>query len=202
MPAETIRSLNSLTEEAVLTEKFEIMRPRLMAFVKRRLTGKLVKRIDPEGLIQEAFLRVHDRWSGRADERINLTGLIYRKVLDVMAESVRRECGPEHDVAREVSGPRGSSAGLADLIVDRRTGPTTALSRAERRAMVRAALERLREKDRTILELRFFEELGAEEIAEILQLSRDNVYQRIWRAMQKLGDLIPPEHRPEGRARR
>ena len=107
-----------------------------------------------------------------------------------------RALGPEHDVARDVPWPEGSAAPLAEHLVDSQTGPTTALSRAERCEVVRAALEKLDPIDREILALRYFDGLNFAQIGAILGLSRNAATKRGLRAMVELRDLIPPAFRP------
>ena len=51
------RTLTELTEEAILSAAFERLRPRLLAMIDRRIGRKLAARVDPEGVVQEAFIR-------------------------------------------------------------------------------------------------------------------------------------------------
>ncbi len=62
----------------------------------------------------------------------------------------------------------------------------SAILSAERDRNLRDALERLAEADREILVLRFLEQLPTEEVAQILDCSRDNVYVRLHRALGRL----------------
>ena len=48
------------------------------------------------------------------------------------------------------------------------------------------ALNRLPARDREIINLRFFNELSSEEVAEILDVSAQNVYVRLHRALKRL----------------
>ena len=72
--------------------------------------------------------------------------------------------------------------GPSDL-VDSQTGPTAALSRAERCEVVPAALEQLDPIDREILALRYFDGLNFAQIGAILGLSQNAATKRALRAM-------------------
>ena len=189
-------SLTDLTGEAVLSGAFERLRPRLLAMVERRVGRKLAARVDPEGVVQEAFLRARPRWQALSPKPADLEAWVYGQVVDRLIELIRGALGPERDVAREVAWPEGSAAPLAQHLVDSQTGPTTALSRAERCEVVRTALEKLDPTDREILALRYFDGLSFAQIGAILGLSRNAATKRGLRAMVELRDLIPPAFRP------
>jgi RNA polymerase sigma-70 factor (ECF subfamily) len=62
----------------------------------------------------------------------------------------------------------------------------SAVLSGERDRDLRDALSRLSEADRDILTLRFLEQLPTEDVAHILDCSRDNVYVRLHRALGRL----------------
>ena len=62
MPGDSKTTLSFLTGEAILAGAFDRLRPRLLAMIGRRIGSKLAMRIDPEGMIQEAFLLARPRW--------------------------------------------------------------------------------------------------------------------------------------------
>ena len=128
----------------------------------------------------------------------DLDAWVYGQVLDRLIELVRGALGPEHDVDRDVAWPDGSVAPLAEHLVDSQTGPNTALSRAERCEVVRAALEKLDPIDREILALRYFDGLNFAQIGAILGLKANAANARALRAAVKFRQLIPPAFRPPG----
>jgi RNA polymerase sigma-70 factor (ECF subfamily) len=188
--------LSYLTDEAILAEAFGRLRPRLLAMIGRRVSTKLAVRIDPEGVIQDAFVRARPRWQALTPKPDDLDAWVYAQVVDRLIELIRTALGPEHDVGRDIAWLEGSVAPLAEHLVDSQTGPNTALSRAERCAVVRAALEKLAPLDREILSLRYFDGLNFTQIGAILKLSQNTATRRGLRAMLKLRDLIPPAFRP------
>lgn len=199
MPDHSDPTLSALTEEAILTGAFERLRPRLLAMIERRVGPKLAAKIDPEGVIQEALLRARPRWQDLGAARPeDLNAWVYRQVLDRLIERIRAVLGPQRDASREVAWPDHSAAPLAEQMVDSHTGPDSALSRAERCAVVRAALERLDPIDREILALRYFDGLSFAQIGAILGLKENAANARAIRAAVKLRKMIPPAFRPPG----
>lgn len=64
MPRGSKSSLTDLTGEAILSGAFEWLRPRLVAMVERRVGRKVARRVDREGVAQEAFIRGLPKGSG------------------------------------------------------------------------------------------------------------------------------------------
>jgi RNA polymerase sigma-70 factor (ECF subfamily) len=191
VPGDSKTTLSYLTGEALLAEAFDRLRPRSVAMLNRRISTKLAARIDPEGVVHEAFLRARPRWRELEPKPADLDAWVYGQVLDRFKEVARGALGPQHDVGREVP-----AEPLADHLVDSQTGPNTALSRSERREMVREALEKLDPKDREILALRYFDGLNYSQIGSILGLKAQTANVRALRAAVKLRNLIPPAFRP------
>jgi RNA polymerase sigma-70 factor (ECF subfamily) len=198
VPRDSKSTLSFLTGEAVLAEAFNRLRARLLAMISRRISTKLALRIDPEGVVQEAYIRARPRWQALAPKPDDLDAWIYGQVLDRFREVVRSALGPEHDADRDIACPDASAAPLAEHLVDSQTGPNTALSRAERREVVRAALEKLDPIDREILALRYFDGLNFGQIGAILGLKANTANARALRAAVKFRQLIPPAFRPPG----
>jgi RNA polymerase sigma-70 factor (ECF subfamily) len=198
VPGDSKTTLTFLTGEAILAGAFDRLRPRLVAMISRRISSKLAARIDPEGVIQEAFVRARPRWQALTPKPDNLDAWVYAQVLDRFRELVRGAMGAEHDVDREIAWPAGAVAPLAEHLVDSQTGPKTAVSRAERREVVRAALEKLDPIDREILALRYFDGLNFTQIGGILGLKANTANARALRAAVKFRQLIPRAFRPPG----
>jgi RNA polymerase sigma-70 factor (ECF subfamily) len=66
----------------------------------------------------------------------------------------------------------------------------SAVLSGERDRDLRDALGRLSAADREVLTLRFLEQLPTEDVAHILDCSRDNVYMRLHRALGRLRDQL------------
>jgi RNA polymerase sigma-70 factor (ECF subfamily) len=196
MPRPSKSSLSDLTGEAVLLGAFERLRPRLLALVERRISRKMAVRVDPQSVVQEAYMRARGRWNALSPKPVDLDAWVYGQVHDRLIEMLRSALGPERNLDRNIPWPEGSVGPLAEHLVDSQTGPTSAFSRAERCEVVRAVLERLDPIDREILALRYFDGLNFAQIGAILGLSQNAATKRGLRALVKLRDLIPPAYRP------
>jgi RNA polymerase sigma-70 factor (ECF subfamily) len=77
-------------------------------------------------------------------------------------------------------------------------GPTVeqAVQEREGQAALQAGLARLAPGDRELIGLRFFEELTSEEVAEVLGISRANVYLRLHRALGRLRQALEGQELP------
>jgi RNA polymerase sigma-70 factor (ECF subfamily) len=170
--------------------------------VERRVASKLATRVDPEGVVQDAFLRALPRWRALDAKPPDLEAWVYGQVHDRLVELIRSALGPEQNVDRNVPWPDGSAAPLAEQLVMSQTGASSAVSRAERCEVVRAALERLDPIDREILALRHFDGLNYAQIGVILGLSQSAATKRGLSAMVALRELIPPAFRPPRRTNR
>ncbi len=171
-------TLSTLTGDAILDAAFERLRPRLVAMILRRVSSKMAARIDPEGVVQDAFIRAQPRWRSLSPQPTEVDAWVYAQVLDRLKELIRAAMGPQRDVDREIGWADGSAAPLADHLVDSHTGPVTDVSRAERREVVRAALEKLDPIDREILALRYLDGLGFPQIGTIVGLTANSANQR------------------------
>jgi RNA polymerase sigma-70 factor (ECF subfamily) len=72
----------------------------------------------------------------------------------------------------------------------------TGLSHRERRAAVRAAIDRLPERDREVLVLRYLEDLSTADTAAVLGCSVGAAKVRLLRALRRLRDLLDTGDRP------
>ena len=149
--------------------------------IERRIGRKLAVRIDPEGIVHEAYLRARLRWTEFQRKPFDLDTWIYGQVRDRLIEVIRIAMGPEHDVGRDVRWPDDTAAPWAECLIDSLTGPSGALSRAERCEAVRVALNQLDATDREILALRYFEGLNFAQIGAILGLTQNAATKRALR---------------------
>src|SRR5437016_3595865 len=63
----------AISDEQKLAQLFEANRSKLLAMVQRRLSLRLAARIDPEGILHDAFLRARKRSSGAPQPPEELT---------------------------------------------------------------------------------------------------------------------------------
>ena len=141
-------------------------RPRLLEMVRRRIDAALAARIDPEEILQEAFLLAARKWgSFRRQDSLTPYAWLYRIVLDCLIEAYRRESRTIRDHRRDLPWPEYSSVQLAWNLVDSATGPKTALAREELQQHVNRIVEGLGQNDQEILWMRHYDQLSFREAA-------------------------------------
>ena len=171
-------------------------RDRLRRMIGVRMDPRLVARIDPSDVIQEAAIEVARRlpdYLKRRDcafypwlRRIAWERLVWlhRQHVEARRRSVERE------MDGDVPLPDESVMQLADLLRASQTSPSRHLVRKELRQRVRAALAALGPPDREILVLRHLEQLAMKEIAEVLGVTLSAAQSRYRRALERLHERL------------
>lgn len=169
-------------------------RSRLRRMVAARLDPRLVGRIDPSDIVQEAYIEAFDKLPNYVREQplpvypwlrqlaANRLSDAYQKHLHAQRRSVTREIH---------LGLSSASIGeLAGRLVSFGSTPSRQLAQQELQQEVREALDRLSVVDREVLILRFVEQLSNQETAEVLGISPEAVGMRRIRALRKMSDLL------------
>jgi RNA polymerase sigma-70 factor, ECF subfamily len=162
-------------------------RPKLLTMVQRRIDPALAVRIDPEDILNEAFLIAQRRWEEyQRNSTLPPYPWLYRIVLDTLIDAWRRETRGVRDHRRELPWPERSSIQLGMKLVASNTSPSAALARKELRERVRQVLEFLKNEDREILWMRHNDQLSFKEAAAILGITENNASVRYARALRRL----------------
>jgi len=177
-----------------LTGQFDASRSRLEGIARVHLNPMLLKRMTLEDILQEAYIECTKRIAYlREHPEVPLFVKIRTILLQTITDLERKHLAcQKRDLYKEVSmdaetddastHPQNRYEQIADTI----TSPRTKLMKQERNALVRRALEMLSETDRTILEMRHFEDLTNMECAAALAISPDAASIRYARALQHL----------------
>jgi RNA polymerase sigma-70 factor (ECF subfamily) len=188
---------------AAREELLERHRLRLRRLIGLRLDRRLAARVDPSDVVQEALMDAAAKLSEYLRTRpmpfypwlrsLGLERLIalHRWHIRTGKRSVRREEQALPPL------PEESALELAGRLCARAKGPSQQLALSQARAQVRAALERLSERDRELLVLRHLEQLSVREIASVLGISEGAVKVRHVRALERLRDLLGEDPREE-----
>jgi RNA polymerase sigma-70 factor (ECF subfamily) len=173
-------------------------RDRLRRIVAIRLDARLNARVDASDVVQETCIEAAERLedflrSAPMPFAIWLRFLACQR----LAQIHRRHLGAgKRAASRETAlddsrAPAADASTLAGAIVRAsQTSPSDAVARAEEIERVRAALERLRPEDRSVLVLRHFEHWNNQEIARILNITEGGASLRYSRAAMRLRDLL------------
>ena len=202
MPDDTSTN-ESLLERArsgdcgALAELFQRHRDRLEQMVRLRLDRRLQGRLDPDDVLQEAYLDVVRRFPEYAADPsmpyyLWLRFLTGQRLVDLHRQHLgakMRNAGLEVSLYRG-DFPRASSASLAELLLGRLTTASQAAIRAETQLRVQEALNAMDPIDREILVLRHFEMLSNEETAQVLGLKPSAASNRHMRALKRLKEIM------------
>jgi RNA polymerase sigma-70 factor, ECF subfamily len=190
---------STVVDLAMLGRLFEEHRAKLLGMLRRRIDPALAARIDPDEIVQEAFLLAREKWSTfEVRSAASTYAWLYRLVLDCLIAAWRRQTRGIRDGRRDMPLPDGTSVQFGLGLVSPGTSPSGALAQEELTARVRQALALLREKDREILWMRHADELSYEEIAAVLGIERNAAYTRYHRALGRLSDLWLQVHPESG----
>lgn len=181
--------------DAAVAELFSDFQPRLERMVEFRLDRRLRGRVDSSDIIQESYIEVARRIG---DYTSNPTVAFYVWVRQITWQTLvsvhRRHLGQKRHPGMEVRLARkdanGTAYSIADALIAQLTSPSSAAQRAEEYDQMREALAKMEETDREVLALRHFEQLGNNEVAEILKISRTAASNRYVRAIKRLGDVL------------
>lgn len=179
-------------------EVFSRYEDRLQRMIRFRLDRRLYGRVDSGDVLQEVWLDASKRVTEYVANPavpvfIWLRQIAWQTIIDLH----RRHLGAQkRSVANEVAlGGGGNSQEDTSLSIAARlagdlTSPSQAAMRDERMQQLRRALEEMDEIDREVLALRHFEELGNNEVAEILGLQKTAASNRYVRALKRLKEVL------------
>ncbi len=182
-----------------LAEEFSKHRERLWRAVQVRMDPRLYGRVDPDDVLQEAYLDAEKRLNHFA-EKLDCSAFIWLRLVvgQTLINIHRRHIGAKmRDASRDRSASQklrhefsASSQAIAYQISAQQTSPSGAALRTERVHELTEALDELKPIDREILTLRHFEDLSNKEVAELLEITEKNASIRYVRAIQRLKGFL------------
>ena len=182
-----------------LTEEFTRHRERLWRTVQLRMDPRLYGRVDPDDVLQEAYIDAEKRL-GHFAEEIKFTPFVWLRLIvgQTLINVHRRHIGAQkRDASRERTQSNSlrhqysaTSQQFAFQLAANQTSPSEMLMRDERVIQLADSLESLSEVDREILTLRHFEDLSNKEIAELLGIEQKAASIRYIRAIKRLKSCL------------
>jgi RNA polymerase sigma-70 factor (ECF subfamily) len=178
-------------------------RERLKQMVAVHLDRRLAARIDPSDIVQEALLDAARSLDDYLRQRPLpfypwLRQLAWERLIEMHRRHLhaqRRSVKREEPLAPHLSDE--SAMQLAERVLARQSSPSQRAIRSEMRTRIRAALDRLGERDREVLVLRHLEQLSTKETAAVLGISEGSVKTRHLRALERLRVLLESESEGE-----
>ncbi|TWT30392.1 ECF RNA polymerase sigma factor SigW [Posidoniimonas corsicana] len=188
-------------DDAALGEAFALHRERLRTGLVFRMDRRLRGRLDPDDILQEAFLQAStrlDHFRGTVEKDPDSSLFVWLRLISTqtLIDAHRRHIGAKmRDAGREVHrGPSrnavATSVSLADCLLGHLTSPSQAAIREELGARLQDAIATMSENDQEIIALRHFEELTNGEVAEALGIEVKAASIRYVRAIKRLKEVV------------
>jgi RNA polymerase sigma-70 factor (ECF subfamily) len=167
------------------TECFTVLTIRHVRALRRRIGSIVPNASDVDDLLQEVLIKVWRRLS-TLHSGSAFRAWITRVAINEALQSWRKE--RRRPICR--------TFGRSDTFASTNESPLQALTRAETGQIVRNAVHELPEKYQQVLNLREFEELSLQEIAESLHESIPAVKTRLFRARRMLQTALQERGNP------
>ncbi|MDA1230413.1 MAG: sigma-70 family RNA polymerase sigma factor [Planctomycetota bacterium] len=182
--------------QTALASLFSTYQNRLEKIISFRLDPRIRGRIDAADILQEAYLEAADRLESFLESTdISFFVWLRQQTLQTLIDVHRRQFRQKRDVNREIrfasTGPSdGTSLSIAQFLIGQLTSPSQAVANAEEMQWLQEALNSMNEVDREVLALRHFEQLGNNQVAEILGLTTTAASNRYLRAAARLSEIL------------
>lgn len=163
---------------------------RLRRMIAWRLDPRLAARFSPDDILQRAAIHAAQQFVKLSSSGMKPFSWLYRIVLDELIEVWRESSAEMRDVGREVRVPSGSVQSVALGFLKQVSSPSEKAMRKELQEEIRDVLEQLRDDDREILCMRFFDDLLPVEIALIKGCGANAISTAITRAKKKLRPIL------------
>ena len=193
--SDSVSTESTRMTKQLLTEQFTMHRERLWRTVHVRMDRRLYGRVDPDDVLQEAYMDAMKR-VGHFAEELGYSPFVWLRLVvgQTLINVHRRHIGAQkRDASRERSANQGlkfqmsaTSQAIAIQLAGNQTSPSQAAIRSEMVEELATALDTLTEIDREILTLRHFEDLSNKEVAELLGIEQKAASIRYVRAIQRL----------------
>lgn len=186
-----------------LSQQFAAHQQRLWRMVHFRMDPVLAARLDPDDILQEAWLAA----AQRIDHFLNQESLSFfiwlrlvvgQTLIDVqrrhlgakMRDAYREQSQLSSNFASRSDFSQNTSISLARRLIGNYTSPSGVAMKHEQAEKLRQAINEMDPIDREVLALRHFEELSNSETAQALQIQPKAASIRYVRAMRRLKSIL------------
>ena len=160
---------------------FERYHKQIYNFIRKQVN----ERENIEDLVQEVFLRVF-KSSKNFDPAKKFSSWVYKIALNEVKRHWKKSAAKQTYSLNTPVGDEGSDSERQDFIEDLRDLPENVLERENFSETLKVLIDRLPEKQRTVVILKIYHELTFEEIAEICECPLSTVLSRMRYAVNKL----------------
>lgn len=185
--------------DTVLAEAFSEHRDSFWYLVTFRMDRRLTQRVDPDDVLQEAFLAAKSRLEHFiAAEKHTLFAWLRMIVVQTLYDVHRRHLGAEkRSAGREVQlggasvrYPQTTSLSIAGRIAANQTTPSGVAVRGEAMQLLEEVISTLSEQDQEVIAMRHFENLSNKQVAEVLGIGITASSNRYVRALERLREVL------------
>ncbi|QDU40770.1 ECF RNA polymerase sigma factor SigD [Maioricimonas rarisocia] len=181
-------------DREALATLIEQKTPQLLAFIEKRMSGGLRRKVEPDDILQELTVSALNGLEGVDFGAQRPFSWLCQQAERRIIDAHRRHFGAQKRAAdREIGIDRpigGEGGGIADLLVASMTSPSSAFSRKQKEYHMLEALASLPEDAREALRLRYLEGLPSKEIAERLGKTDGATRVLLSRSLSKLQDVL------------
>lgn len=188
-------------DTTALADYIQRRRRELLGFVQRRMSAALLRKLEPEDVLQElSVYAVRGLASidlSRHDLYTWLCRLAERRIIDAHRHHFRagkRDASREIPLAARVSD--ASQAALLQLLTSSGTSPSAVLSRDQKQLRLIKALSQLPIEQRRVIRMRFAQGMATKQIACELQKSDGAIRVMVTRSLRRLKELLGPDSAP------
>lgn len=169
--------------------------PQLLAFIEKRMSGGLRRKVEPDDILQELTVSALNGLEGADFTSLQpfswLCQQAERRIIDAHRRhfgAQKRAADREIGIDRPIGGEDGG--GIADLLAASMTSPSSAFSRKQKEYHMLEALAALPDDAREALRLRYLEGLPSKEIAERLGKTDGATRVLLTRSLSKLQEML------------
>jgi RNA polymerase sigma-70 factor (ECF subfamily) len=183
-------------DRGVLGDLFGLHRQRIWRMIRFRMDRRLAARIDPDDVLQEAFLAARTRIDNfLAEPRGSFFVWLRMIALQTLFDQHRHHIGAEmRNAARDVRIDQPDSSNtslcLAAQLAGTLTSPSQAAAGLELMRQLEQAIASMAALDQEIIAMRHFEDLTNVESAEALGISPTAASNRYVRAIARLKEIL------------
>lgn len=166
---------------------FEILERKYRKSVYYMLLKMVKNSDDAEDLTQEAFAKAFVSIE-KFDSKYAFSTWLFRIATNNTIDFIRKKRVQTISIDSPLKGDDGSSMRLD--VKDRGPDPNQVMLKEQRKQYLAKALDRLPEKYRTLVELRYFQELSYQEVADELQIPLGTVKAQLFRSRELLSQEL------------
>jgi len=195
-----VDQLRKEPDQQALATLFSQHRGRLQRLIDFRIDRRLTGRVDSSDVMQQVYVEAQSRLPHFASNpALSFYGWLRHITLQTLIDIHRRHLGTKkRDAKQEVSiyaplNTQVAAQSLAEQLADSLTSPSQAAVRRESVDRLRDVIEGMEEIDREVLVLRHFEEMGNNDVAQVLGIGEAAASNRYVRALKRLRDMLANE---------